>query len=249
MSESPQTPRNQCQRGTKARSDSSKGKETAPPADAPASTGEANPPILPTDATTLRQLAKYNYLDVVAAAVLKSQCELKGLDPATAEKVSLAYVESLQKSIKPRDAVEEMLVLQMAWTHGRLGHMSSLATQQTSRENIRTVHDACDRAANTYRRQMLALAEYRRPARSDNFTVVKQANVANQQLVNNAQDPNSAKPIASNELGSTPALPHVAEGIEFPAPVRPESQALAAEHRPEDAGRQSPLGHERLATR
>ena len=82
---------------------------------------------------------------------------------------------------------EEMLVIQAAWTHARLARLSSIAHSQENRENLQAVHEACDRAANTFRRQMLALAEYRRPAQANSFVAIRQANVASQQVVQNVE--------------------------------------------------------------
>lgn len=139
-------------------------------------------------------------------------------------------------------------MVQMAWAHARLARLSAIAHNQEHRGNVQVVHEACDRAANTFRRQMLALAEYRRPAQPGSFVAIRQANVANQQVVQNveAQSPDSRKPGTSNEQGSVPAaLPPIAEGIELPAGNGAEKQAVAAQHRPQDGGGQSPIQAER----
>jgi hypothetical protein len=39
----------------------------------------------------------------------------------TARKCAETFVAAIKESVQPRDAIEEMLVLQMAWTHARLG--------------------------------------------------------------------------------------------------------------------------------
>lgn len=100
-----------------------------------------------------------------------------------------------------RDPLEEMLVVQALWTHTRLARLSSIANQQTTPNHIKVVHDACDRAGNTLRRQMLALAEYRRPPRTDAFMAIKQANVAQQQVVQNVENRKPKNDEASNEKG------------------------------------------------
>ena len=89
-----------------------------------------------------------------------------------------AFIAAMKESVQPRDAVEETLLVQLAWTHARLGRLSRLAADQTATANVRVVNDACDRAANSFRRMMLALAEYRRPPQPRGFVAIKQANVA-----------------------------------------------------------------------
>src|SRR3712207_7603202 len=44
-----------------------------------------------------------------------------------------------------------------------------------SLDKLRVLNDACDRAANTFRRQAQALADYRNPRRGDTFIAAKQA--------------------------------------------------------------------------
>jgi hypothetical protein len=125
-----------------------------------------------------------------------------------------------------------------------------MANNQERRANVQVVHDACDRAANTFRRQMLTLAEYRRPAQPGSFLAIRQANVANQQVVQNVESPNLQNANTSNEQGSGPAaLPSVAEGIELPAGNGAEKQAVAAEHRPQDGGGQGKIQTERNEAR
>ena len=94
----------------------------------------------------------------------------------------------LVERMKPRDPLEEMLVTQCLWAHSRVAHLSMLANQQTDVETLQQVNDSADTASNTFRRLMLALVEYRRPLKmGDNFTAIKQANIANQQVVHNAE--------------------------------------------------------------
>lgn len=153
-----------------------------------------------------RKVAKYVFLDLVGGKVIKAQTGW-ALSDNTIGMVRDAYVEALRESVKPRDAIEEMLVLQAAWTHARLAHLSKLSADQTSTTNVRVVNEACDRAANTFRRQMLALAEYRRPPRSDAFVAIRQANLANQQVVHNAENQKSECANPSNEQGLLPHAP------------------------------------------
>jgi hypothetical protein len=198
------------------------------PADALASTGSRQL-SLPDDVSAQRQAIMDVFLDVVAGRVLSAQ--MKPFVTSTTEEGAARgaelFVEAVRESVKPRDALEEMLVVQMAWTHARLARLSAIAHNQEHRGNVQVIHDACDQAANTFRRQMLALAEYRRPAaQAGSFVAIRQANVANQQVVQNveAQSPNRSpspkKDGRSNEQGSaragTAALPAVAGGAPIP---------------------------------
>jgi hypothetical protein len=180
---------------------------------------------LPSDPAGQYRMAKDIYLSMVGANVIAGQMQYfvttEGSKPDY--RSAAMFVAGLKETIQPRDAIEEMLLMQMAWTHARLARLSEIAHQQTATSNVRIVNDACDRAAGTFRPQMLALAEYRRPPRTDVFAVVKQLNAAQQQLVHNAQTENTAKPDASNELGSSPAtaLPTHAEGSDCAAGIGP----------------------------
>lgn len=160
----------------------------------------------------------------------------------------LAYVVDLINSIKPRDALEQMLLMQALWTHARLAHLSVLANQQTHTISVKTINEACDRAANTFRRQMLALSEYRSPKHGDTFMAIKQANVAQQQVITHGKN---SHPISSNEQGfaPAPALPPHPERTGITARVSSSKQAMAVQHRSEDGSRQSALKKERRSTR
>jgi hypothetical protein len=110
--------------------------------------------------------------------------------------------------------------------------------------NVRVINEACDRAANTFRRQMLALAEYRRPPRSDQFVAIRQANLANQQVVQNVESQKSQTGNASNEQGLppvAPALPADARGAGLAPADGGSGVALGELHRPSDGGGQGPV--------
>jgi hypothetical protein len=192
--------------------------------------------VLPRDPGAQRDAVKDAYINVLGAAVLGAQTRTYVQDDSgrTAE----TFLASLRESVQPRDAVEEMLLVELAWTHARIAALSAMAVQQTQTVNLRVVNEACDRAANTFRRLMLALADYRRPRPAPSFVAIKQANLANQQVVHNAQGQEFENSGRSNEQGSAPSLLSVAQWPEFPKGGRPEEQALAAKHRPEDNGGQ-----------
>ena len=116
-------------------------------------------------------------------------------------KTSDGFVEHVFNGMDPRDPAEEMLVSQLVIAHTRAMHLADLAMNQTNIDQIRIINEYADKAANTYRRLMLALDEYRRPRRGgDSYTQIKQANIANQQIVDNREMSNEKN--TTNEQGS-----------------------------------------------
>ena len=107
---------------------------------------------------------------------------------------------------KPRDPVEEMLIAQMLWTHARLAHLSAAVTAQIDIKWHGLIALQADRAANLFRRQMLALAEYRRPTRRS-FTAIRQANIAEQQVVNSSGDSDAIREEEKAEISADPTRP------------------------------------------
>ena len=124
------------------------------------------------------------------------------------------YARDVISRMAPRDAVEEMLVAQLLFAHARVLRLTELTGDATTLEMMRVIHEYADRASNTYRRLMLALAEYRRPFRAgDTIAVVQQANIANQQVVHTHEN-------RTNEQGferraATAPLPLESAGAEF----------------------------------
>src|SRR5688572_21647080 len=110
------------------------------------------------------------------------------------------FAADVLSRMQPRDAVEQLLLGQMLLTHIRAARLTCGAMRQTNAKWAQLMHEAADRAGNTFRRQILALAEYRRPPRPPrSFTAIGQANIAQQQLV---QQQNSGDPkTVTNEQG------------------------------------------------
>lgn len=103
---------------------------------------------------------------------------------------NLLHAGDVLQQMRPRDPMEKMLVAQALWTHGRIAHLTDLLVFEKSYKGIKVLSDAIDRASNLFRRQMLALAEYRRPPRAAGMlNKIGQANIANQQIVQNGQAP------------------------------------------------------------
>ena len=180
--------------------------------------------------------------------VVQTNCHILPHGLAEAEsslwrRTATKRVQDMIKAMKPRDPLERMLIEQCILTHGRVRHLAVLANQQESVEWSQHMHHAADKASNTYRRLMLALDQYRRPPRAgDVFTAIKQANIANQQIIQNAEA-SEKKEKTSNEQGcdhaeahttKTKALPADAGGIERPAAERRDREALAVRDRPAD---------------
>ncbi|MCC7388134.1 MAG: hypothetical protein IT431_05130 [Phycisphaerales bacterium] len=163
------------------------------------------------------------------------------------------FIEDMLDRMGPRDPLEEMLIIQAALAHARVLHLSEYANRQERLESIRTVNEYADRASNTFRRAMLALAEYRRPPRAPgNFTAIGQANIAAQQVVSNGEirvDRNTTNEQGSEPVRGPQSLPADAGGAGILAGLGLPREAVGAVHGPEDARGQGPEPDERLAAR
>lgn len=204
------------------------------------------PPLAPTvrvgtdgdpsaDPTAARAWHGRTMAGIVYANALRQRVER--MFPAPLAQSAMLFAEDLFDRMDPRDPVEEMLLTQLVLTHARVLHLTDLANRRDDADSIRTVHEYADRASNTFRRLALSLSEYRRPPMAANFTAIRQANFAAQQVIqsNETED-------ATNELGCEPACasalsadgswPLVAPG--FGA----EREAVATIDRSTDTGRQ-----------
>ena len=105
------------------------------------------------------------------------------------------------------------MVEQMLWMHGRLAYLNFYAAQQIHNKPMQVLHTAADRLANTLRRHMTAFADYRNPGRK-RFTAVRQANIAQQQIVSNhspakqvqSHDSEISRAIAEAATAALPAV-------------------------------------------
>lgn len=193
------------------------------------------------------QIHKFVYLDLATANVLKGQMDFTVGDESA--NGADGFVAAIKASMQPRDAVEEMLMCQMALVHARILKLSDVACKQENRENVRVVNEAADRAANTFRKQMLALAEYRQPRKQ--FVAIRQLNQANNQQVNNHENEKSEeeKPTNEQRCPAPKALPAVVQGVEVTAGGDPQNAPVAAQHRAKDAGREGQVTDERVEAR
>lgn len=90
------------------------------------------------------------------------------------------------RMMKPRDAMEELLLSQVLWTHGRIALLTNAMAYKRDVDDLARLGEMIERASNTFRRQMLTLAEYRRPAAVRGpVTSIEQANIAGQQIIMN----------------------------------------------------------------
>ncbi|GJM19643.1 MAG: hypothetical protein DHS20C14_18560 [Phycisphaeraceae bacterium] len=153
---------------------------------------------------------------------------------------AVTYARDLIERMNPRDPAEEMLIVQMLMAHVRVLHLTDLAAKQTGLDGVRTVHEHADRASNTYRRLMLALSEYPKPPRTPgSFTAIGQANIAQQQVVQNQErgsDGNATNEQRCHEPAeSEPSIPALGEGSRGAPSVRLPKQAVGARKRARDA--------------
>jgi hypothetical protein len=101
------------------------------------------------------------------------------------------YDEALKQiaRMEPRDAVEELLVAQMLMTHARILFVNRFANKQKNLKWSALMHTVADRAANTFGRQMDALAKHRTPRRyrRASITTIRTAHIDANQITPSAQ--------------------------------------------------------------
>ena len=100
--------------------------------------------------------------------------------------------------IGPRDALEQILAEQILWMHGTMAMLSHFAALQSARKNMKVLHEARDRLSEACRKHILAFQQYRHP-RQTSFTAVRQANIAQQQIVASGVLPRRRGRIAKGE--------------------------------------------------
>jgi hypothetical protein len=87
--------------------------------------------------------------------------------------------------MQPRDPLEKLTLDQLMLHHVRVLRLSQQACQQSKPELFKMLNEACDGASGAFRRLMTAFDERRRPPRQQAAIAIDQANVANQQVVQN----------------------------------------------------------------
>lgn len=201
------------------------------------------------DADLRGKLEKLIHVEMAGDGVLTAQ--YKGVADPIVEENATSFLRMIRDSVKPRDALEELLCVQMAWTHARLARLNVYVASEKTFKGLKIFNEAADGAANTYRRQLLALNDYRNLRRANAFTAIKQANIAQQQVIQQNQNEKSENTKSTNEQGlpASPALLSHVEGLEFPERIGQPYEAVAAEHRPEHTRRQNPIQNERPSPR
>jgi hypothetical protein len=104
-----------------------------------------------------------------------------------------AEATEMAASLAPTDAAEQMLVCHMITNHFRAIRLARNAFQQTNIKWFQTYQSQAAEAMNLYRRQLRALADYRRPPRKS-FAAIRHANIAGQQVVITQPGPNPTPP-------------------------------------------------------
>ena len=153
---------------------------------------------------------------------------------------------SLQEQMRPKDALERLALTQALLAHGRAAWLTKLLTRHTNAQSLAIISEACERAAGTFARLMRAIAEYRRPPNSST-TVIGQANLAEQQVVQNIakqelQEKNDDKRTKITTKGAAVTaeiLPADAERAGVAADRHPTNAPVEEEHRTSNAGRKS----------
>jgi len=87
--------------------------------------------------------------------------------------------------MRPRDPLEKITLEQLIVNHARVLRLSQQACNQTDPESAKLFHEACDGASGSFRRLTTAFNENRKPPRQKASIAIDQANVANQQVVQN----------------------------------------------------------------
>jgi hypothetical protein len=158
---------------------------------------------------------------------------------------AIDYVRDVLTQMQPRDPMERMLIEQSLWLHARLVRLSVQAATATGEQNLRTLNEAAERVANTYRRHMQALKDYR-SASWPKFVAIGQANLANQQVVH----PIGTLPKeALDGARVKAAIPTVVSRPTISSGGDLEESSMDAFDGPSNDRREDPLKHERVQAR
>jgi hypothetical protein len=172
--------------------------------------------------------AKDLHLYAVGGMIIGGIADGKGLlkapDRTAASVLAEAFLTELIRSVRPRDGVEEMLLIQMAMVHQRIGNLSHQAADQVLTKNVAVINQAVDGACNLFRRQMLALAECRRA------TSPKHPASAPVHPVEDSRHENRANEQGSKGSATSAPVPTDTGGVGGSARGGAASSAVAMEH-------------------
>jgi len=163
---------------------------------------------------------------------------------------------AFQRQMHPKDALERLALAQVLMTHARAAWLTKLATTQTDVPSVVAINEACERASGTFVRLMRGIGEYRQPPSPSTTVSIGQANVAQQQIVQNIREVPGEKNVdertrirGNRTAAKAKAISAVREGIEVSARRRLANPAVDKEHRSAKPGRQGSHPHERAETR
>jgi len=181
--------------------------------------------------------------------------------PAQKQLLEMAAVaaRSFQKQMRPKDALESLALTQAFMTHGRVAWLTKLAASQKDPQSLVTINEACDRASGTFVRLMRGISEYRQPKNLGTAISIGQANLAQQQVVQNIRKVRGKKNVDertrirrnSTEAGGKAAetLPAIEQGAAVAPDRRLANSPMGEEHRAKKPGRKGANQHERPQTR
>jgi len=194
-------------------------------------------------AAQAKDLHLYSVGGMIIGGIADSKGLLKAPDRAAASVLAEAFLTELLRSVRPRDGFEEMLLIQAAMVHQRIGNLSLQAAEQVLTKNVAVINQAVDGACNVFRRQMLALAEYRRamPPRETPAAPRRAMEDSHHEIRANEQ---------GSEASATSAqVPTDTGGVGVPARGGAASSAVAVEHRSANGSGQVALKAKRAEAR
>ena len=86
--------------------------------------------------------ARFLFTEALGGGVMERQ--LVGMLSEQVAAGAVDFIGSIVASVRPRDAVEHMLCVQLAWTHARLAKLSTNAATQENIKSFTAVHQAAD---------------------------------------------------------------------------------------------------------
>jgi hypothetical protein len=159
-----------------------------------------------------------------------------------------------QKQMRPKDPLERLAHTQILMAHARTAWLSQLATRQKDVKALAIILEACDRASSVFAKLMRATSEYREPKSPTTTVSIGQANVADQQFVQNVRN---LHPRENNEQtrmekkGAIDAevVPLVKKGIAIAASNGPKKPTVDQKLGTKECSRKSQGRHERVTAR
>lgn len=145
---------------------------------------------------------------------------------------AVGYAADLLAAMKPRDALERMMISHALWCHGRIAKLNIALANTTRTPDMKILSGLVDRASNDFRKSMLALAEYRRPRSRRQVVIAGQINRANQQIVNNGgEEKANERRIKSVQRKTLPPAPDQPRRSRRAAAKNSRSSAVAQVNR------------------